>query len=50
MMPKNTVSIDAADKGAQILRLIDLLEENEDVQNVYTNASLPDDVMEEHGP
>jgi YebC/PmpR family DNA-binding regulatory protein len=26
------------------------LDELDDVQNVYTNAELPDDVMEEHGP
>ncbi|RPI62501.1 MAG: YebC/PmpR family DNA-binding transcriptional regulator [Planctomycetaceae bacterium] len=47
MLPKNTVAIDTADKGAQILRLIDLLEENEDVQNVYTNYEMSDEVMEQ---
>ena len=28
----------------KILRLIDILEESDDVQNVYTNMNIPDDV------
>jgi len=30
-----------------LLKLIDLLEENEDVQNVFTNADISDEDMEE---
>lgn len=28
------------------MRLIDRLEEHDDVQNVYSNADIPDEVME----
>jgi transcriptional/translational regulatory protein YebC/TACO1 len=34
-------------KCAQFLAKIDELD---DVQNVFTNADIPDDVMQEHGP
>lgn len=41
MLPKNYVSLD--EKAAeQMIRLMDALEDNEDVQNVYANFDLPD--------
>lgn len=36
-LPKNTVALNEAD-GEAVGKLIDLLEENDDVQNVFTNA------------
>ena len=46
LIPKTKV--DLADKEAtQTLRLIDKLEELDDVQNVYTNAEIPDAVAEQ---
>ncbi len=46
MLPKNTVRLDK--EGARkILKLIDALEENDDVQEVYSNFDIPDDVLEE---
>jgi transcriptional/translational regulatory protein YebC/TACO1 len=30
----------------QILRLMDLLEDSDDVQHVYANFDIPDDIME----
>jgi YebC/PmpR family DNA-binding regulatory protein len=43
MMPKSMVPLD--DKAAmQTLKLLDKLEEIDDVQNVYTNADIPDSV------
>ena len=34
-------------EGAEkLMRLVDLLEDLDDVQNVYTNAEIPDDVLE----
>lgn len=36
-LPKNTVSIQDADKADQAEKMIDALEENDDVQEVYTN-------------
>ena len=45
MLPKNYIVLDerAAD---QMVRLIDALEDNDDVQNVYANFDIPDDVAE----
>ena len=42
-MPSNTVPVDA-EKGQKLLKLIDALEDNEDVQNVSHNAELPESV------
>ena len=46
MIPSVTVSLDK--EGAEkILGLVDMLEDLDDVQDVYTNADIPDDVMEQ---
>jgi YebC/PmpR family DNA-binding regulatory protein len=45
MVPKTLVKLD--EKGAtQALKLLDKLEEIDDVQNVYSNADIPDSVLE----
>lgn len=45
MVPSTMVELDA--EGAEpILRLIDMLEDLDDVQNVYHNADIPGEVME----
>src|SRR5262245_41521029 len=46
MVPKTTVEV--ADEGAakKILRLIDQLEDNDDVQDVYANFDIPERVLE----
>ncbi|MCL2127878.1 MAG: YebC/PmpR family DNA-binding transcriptional regulator, partial [Treponema sp.] len=41
MVAEAEVTLDN-DGTAKVLRLVDKLEENEDVQNVYTNISIPD--------
>ena len=41
MVPEADVSLDN-DGTAKVLRLIDKLEENDDVQNVYSNINVPD--------
>ncbi len=46
MLPKNTVQLEK-DTAKKILRLIDALEENDDVQEVYSNFDISDEVMEE---
>jgi len=48
MMPKATVSLDHKE-AMQTLRLLDSLEELEDMQKVYANADFPDEVLEEYG-
>ncbi len=48
MLPKSYVALD--EKSAeQMIRLIDALEEHDDVQNVYTNFDIPDEVMAKVG-
>ena len=44
MLPKNTVSLDN-DAALQTLRLLDRLEELDDVQTVFSNADFPDEVL-----
>ncbi|MBI5604211.1 MAG: YebC/PmpR family DNA-binding transcriptional regulator, partial [Deltaproteobacteria bacterium] len=48
MLPKNTVTLDGKN-AEQMLRLMEALEDNEDVQNVYANFDIPDKVMEAMG-
>lgn len=43
--PNVTTNVDE-ETARTILKLIDLLEENDDVQNVYTNFEVADDIME----
>ncbi|MGI9604807.1 MAG: YebC/PmpR family DNA-binding transcriptional regulator [Acidimicrobiales bacterium] len=46
MMPTSTVEVsDSADAKA-ILRLIDALDDNDDVQDVYANFDMPDEVLQ----
>lgn len=48
MLPKSYVSLD--EKSAeQMIRLVDALEDHEDIQNVYTNFDIPDIVMTKVG-
>ena len=44
MIPANTVDCDA-NTGAKVMRLIDAIEEHDDVQKVYSNADIPEEVM-----
>jgi YebC/PmpR family DNA-binding regulatory protein len=46
MLATNMVECDAATAG-KVLRLVDALEEHDDVQKVYTNADIPDEVLED---
>ena len=45
MQPQQTVPVDE-DRAAQVLRLIEYLEEDDDVQQVYANFDIPGDVLE----
>ena len=47
MVPKTTITLD--DKQAeQTLRLLDTLEDLDDVQKAYTNADFPSEVLERY--
>ena len=45
MVPATTIACDAS-TASKVLRLVDALEDNDDVQKVYTNADLPEDLGE----
>jgi YebC/PmpR family DNA-binding regulatory protein len=46
MLPKTTVAIEDESTARKVLRLIDGLEENDDVQEVYANFDIPERVLE----
>jgi YebC/PmpR family DNA-binding regulatory protein len=46
--PTTTVTLDE-DKAASVLKLLDALDDNDDVQNVYANYDIPDEVMAKLG-
>jgi transcriptional/translational regulatory protein YebC/TACO1 len=46
MLPTTTVPLDNESDAKMVLHLIDLLEEHDDVQNVYANFDIPDSILE----
>jgi transcriptional/translational regulatory protein YebC/TACO1 len=48
MVPQNTVQIAGKD-AEQTLRLVEMLEDSEDVQKVYANFDIPDEFLEKMG-
>ncbi len=47
-IPGATVTVDA-DTGAKVLRMIEAFEDHDDVQNVYANFDMPEEVMAQLG-
>ncbi|MFA4888320.1 MAG: YebC/PmpR family DNA-binding transcriptional regulator [Candidatus Omnitrophota bacterium] len=46
MVPSSTIKV-AGNQAKQLLGLIDALEDHDDVQHVYANFDIPDEIMEE---
>ncbi|MBN2453260.1 MAG: YebC/PmpR family DNA-binding transcriptional regulator [Candidatus Omnitrophica bacterium] len=46
LLPKSTVKV-AGDDAKKVLDLVDALEEHDDVQHVYANFDIPDDLIKE---
>ncbi|HEX7083076.1 MAG TPA: YebC/PmpR family DNA-binding transcriptional regulator [Gaiellaceae bacterium] len=46
MLPKVTVAVEDESKARQVMRLVDALEDNDDVQDVYANFDIPERVLE----
>jgi transcriptional/translational regulatory protein YebC/TACO1 len=44
LLPKTSVEVDA-DQARTLLKMVDLLEESDDVQDVYFNFDIPDAVL-----
>ena len=47
MIPSNTVELDSGHAG-QTLRLLDNIEDLEDIQQVFTNANFTDEALEKY--
>jgi YebC/PmpR family DNA-binding regulatory protein len=46
MVPTATIALDTKESAKKVLALIDLLDDNDDVQDVYANFDIPDDILE----
>ena len=46
MVPKTTVAVESEEAAKKLLRLMDALEDNEDVQDVYANFDIPERILE----
>jgi len=46
MVPTSRVEIDSESVAKRVLKLIELLEEHDDVQNVWSNFDIPDEILE----
>ena len=47
MVPSSTIKITNSNGAKQILGLVEALEEHEDVQQVYANFDIPDEILEQ---
>jgi YebC/PmpR family DNA-binding regulatory protein len=46
MVPTATVPLESAEAAKAVLRVVDALEDNDDVQDVYANFDIPDDILQ----
>ena len=46
MIPTSTVALDTAESAKRVLRLIDALDDHDDVQAVHANFDIPDTILE----
>jgi len=49
MLATSSVAVEGATEARAVLRLIDLIDDQEDVQDVYSNFDIPDEVLESLG-
>ncbi len=49
MLPSSTVELDTVEAARAVLRLIDALDDHDDVQDVYANADISDEILGELG-
>lgn len=47
MQPSNTIEITDVETASKLMRLIDALEDNDDVNNVYANYEISDEIMDQ---
>ncbi len=49
MVPQNTVPVNDADAAQKILALMEDFEDHDDIQNVYANFDIPDEILAKAG-
>ncbi|MEO5346957.1 MAG: YebC/PmpR family DNA-binding transcriptional regulator [Magnetococcus sp. YQC-9] len=49
LRPQNTVTLNDEKQASSMLKLLDMLEDNDDVQKVHANFDIPDDLMDRLG-
>jgi transcriptional/translational regulatory protein YebC/TACO1 len=47
MVSSTTIEVTSVDDAKQILRIMDMLEDNDDVQDVYANFDIDESIMQE---
>ena len=47
MLASNNIAVDSAEQAQKLLRLIEALEDNDDVRAVYANYNIPDEILEQ---
>ncbi|WP_408954838.1 YebC/PmpR family DNA-binding transcriptional regulator [Natroniella sp. ANB-PHB2] len=47
MIPQNEITVDDSTDAKQVLRLMEQLEDHDDIQDVYANFDIADEIMEE---
>ena len=45
MVPNNTIKVEDLETAKKILTLVEEMEDHDDVQNVYTNFDIPDEII-----
>ncbi|MDR3280139.1 MAG: YebC/PmpR family DNA-binding transcriptional regulator [Synergistaceae bacterium] len=49
MEPKTTIQVKTKEEAEKMLNMVDRFEENDDVQNVYSNFEIPDEILADLG-
>ena len=45
LVPQNSIPVDSESEAKKILRLMDAIDDHDDVQNVYANFDIPDEIL-----
>lgn len=45
MLPNNTVPVSDREEASSLLNLLEVLEDHDDIQNVYSNFDIPDEIL-----
>lgn len=46
MLPKNNVIINDIEQAKTVIKLLEILEDHDDIQNIYVNVEIPEEILE----